>query len=325
MYVSGESARSIGTLVHTVAGVCVAIVGFAASAGAQSASWLDASAPTGWNVANADVPAAPAMPAGDARCRATARPAQVDADKRVQDRGWQLVGAFQGGWQVIVVRGAAGHDGMCRPLQYQDFVFVDGAFAGTLSPAPMDSRTDGALSGVSLSSGTRLTAEYTRYTSSDALCCPSRITRVVFEIPKSGPVRPVSADTQSTTAASAASPGLAGTSWQLVAFKGADGTTSAPDDRAKYTIAFEADGRVAARVDCNRGRGTWKVSGTDTLALGPLALTRAMCPPDSLHDKVVSQWGSVRSFAIRDGHLFLTLASDGGTFEYEPVTGSSPR
>jgi hypothetical protein len=42
-------------------------------------------------------------------------------------------------------RGTAGYDGMCRPRQYQDFVFVGSVFAGTLSPQPMDSRTDGAL------------------------------------------------------------------------------------------------------------------------------------------------------------------------------------
>ena len=50
---------------------------------------------------------------------------------------------------------------------------------------------------------------------------------------------------------------LAGTSWQLVKFEGGDGTVLTPDDRAKYTIAFETDSTVSVRVDCNRGRGTW--------------------------------------------------------------------
>src|SRR5262252_5611690 len=49
---------------------------------------------------------------------------------------------------------------------------------------------------------------------------------------------------------------LAGTSWQLVKFHGSDDTILAPDDRAKYTIAFGADGRLIARIDCNRGTGT---------------------------------------------------------------------
>jgi hypothetical protein len=43
--------------------------------------------------------------------------------------------------------------------QYQDFLFVRGVFAGTLSPQPMDSRTDAALERVFLWSAARLTAE----------------------------------------------------------------------------------------------------------------------------------------------------------------------
>ena len=87
-------------------------------------------------------------------------------------------------------------DGMCRPLQYQDFVFVGGVFAGTLAPAPMDTRTDGAINRVSLTSATQLTAEYARYGKSDALCCPSRTTRVNFDIAADPPaVRAASAAT----------------------------------------------------------------------------------------------------------------------------------
>jgi hypothetical protein len=99
-------------------------------------------------------------------------------------------------WQILVIRGTVGYDGMCRPLQYQDFVFVRGAFAGTLSPHAMDSRTDGALSRVFLQSESRLTAEYQRYAAADPLCCPSRTTTVVFDITRDAPVvRPVSAST----------------------------------------------------------------------------------------------------------------------------------
>jgi heat shock protein HslJ len=116
-----------------------------------------------------------------------------------------------------------------------------------------------------------------------------------------------------------ASPELTGTSWQLVKFQGGDGKTLTPEDRAKYTIEFAAGGQLAARIDCNRGRGTWKSSGPNQLQLGPLALTRALCPPGSLHDQIVKQWGYVRSYVVKDGHLFLSLMADGGIYEFEPV------
>jgi heat shock protein HslJ/membrane-bound inhibitor of C-type lysozyme len=114
---------------------------------------------------------------------------------------------------------------------------------------------------------------------------------------------------------------LAGTSWQLVKFQGSDDTTLTPDDKAKYTVAFEADDRVSARIDCNRGRGTWKSSAANQLQFGPLALTRAMCPPGSLHDRIVKHWEFVRPYTIRDGHLFLALMADGGIYEFEPIGG----
>jgi para-nitrobenzyl esterase len=85
------------------------------------------------------------------------------------------------------------------------------------------------------------------------------------------------------------SPALEGTSWQLVAFQGGDDTTLTPDERAKYTIEFGSRGQLTARLDCNRGRGTWTSSGPSQIQFGPLILMRAACPAGSLHDQIVKQ------------------------------------
>jgi len=111
---------------------------------------------------------------------------------------------------------------------------------------------------------------------------------------------------------------LAGTSWQLVKFQGGDDTVLRPDDKSKYTLAFTEDGNVNARIDCNRGRGAWKSSGKGQLEFGPMAVTRAMCPPGSMHDHVVKQLPYIRSYVIKDGHLLLSLMADGGIYEFEP-------
>lgn len=121
-----------------------------------------------------------------------------------------------------------------------------------------------------------------------------------------------------------ASTGLAGTSWQLVKFQGGDGATLTPADRASYTIEFGDGGQLTTRIDCNRGRGTWSSSGSSDLQFGPLALTRAQCPPGSLHDQIVRQWGNVRSFVIKDRHLYLSLMADGGIYEFEPAPPRQP-
>jgi len=322
-----SSTRARIALLTIAMSVCHPAIGRAQE---KFGSWMDASTPASWNSRGVSIPVAPKVEATiDPRCKEQARPAQLPEDKRVQDQGWDLISAYQGGWEILVIRGTASYDGMCRPRQYQDFVFVRGGFAGTLSPQPMDSRTDGALGRVSLQSHGRVTAEYDRYAVSDPLCCPSRTTAVVFDVASDGPVvQPVSASTQArgsaavggtqTFSASRARE-LAGTSWRLVKFLGSDDTTLAPDDRAKYIIEFAAGGRLTARIDCNHGEGTWTSSDTNQIVFGPLALTRAQCPAGSLHDHLVKQWGHVRSYIISDGHLFLALMADGGIYEFEPT------
>jgi hypothetical protein len=164
---------------------------------APTRSWLDDSKPASWNTPGAVLPSAPNVDGPvDPRCQTEARPPDLEADKRLKDLGWDLIGAYQGGWGVLVIQGTAGYDGMCRPRAYQFFVFYHGVFAGTLSPRTMDSRSDGALMRVSLHDGRRLVAEYMRYTAADPLCCPSRTTSVVFEVASDQAlVRPVSAST----------------------------------------------------------------------------------------------------------------------------------
>ena len=102
-------------------------------------------------------------------------------------------------------------------------------------------------------------------------------------------------------------------------FSSSDGSTREPDDRSKYTITFQPDGSAVARIDCNRGRGTWKSTEANQLQFGPLATTRMMCPPGSMDSRVAADWDAVRSYTIKDGHLFLSLMADGGVYEYEPA------
>jgi hypothetical protein len=148
----------------------------------QSVTWNTAGMPMPHPVQNRPGPATEV----DTRCTNQARPAETDEDRALERAGWTIFGSYEAGWGVRVVRGLAGYDGMCRPLEYQAFVFVDGKLAGTLSPAPMGSRTDGALSDSNLYPGDRIVAQYVRYTEQDALCCPSATSTVEYTIDRSG-------------------------------------------------------------------------------------------------------------------------------------------
>jgi heat shock protein HslJ len=59
------------------------------------------------------------------------------------------------------------------------------------------------------------------------------------------------------------------------------------------------------------------------LEFGPLALTRAMCPPGSLHDQIAKNWTYIRSYVIKNSHLFLSLMADGGVYEFEAVASTA--
>ena len=113
---------------------------------------------------------------------------------------------------------------------------------------------------------------------------------------------------------------LAGTSWKLVKLQTGDETTLVPDDGSKYTVTFGRDGRISARVDCNRASSTWKSSGGNQLQFGSWSRTSAKCAQGSLHDKIVNEGANVRSYSIKNGHLFLSGMAAGGYYELEPLT-----
>lgn len=117
---------------------------------------------------------------------------------------------------------------------------------------------------------------------------------------------------------------LSGTSWQLVKFQGPDETTFTPDDKSKYTIKFGSDGRVVARVDCNRASSTWRVNAKGELQFGSWSRTSAKCGPGSLHNQIVNEGAAVRNFVIKDGHLFLSGMAGGGYYELESMPRGKP-
>jgi LppP/LprE lipoprotein len=168
----------------------LAVVLSASAAGeSTSGSWLDSGSLESWNHPGLSLPAAPpGRKNPDPRCAQLARSPGSDEERQLRARGWDLIGAPTEGAGVRVVGAASDYDGMCRPRQFQFFVFSGGTFAGTLSPALMDSRTDGALNGVTLEGDRKLKARYARYAAADPLCCPSRTTTVLFSLAGDPPI-----------------------------------------------------------------------------------------------------------------------------------------
>jgi hypothetical protein len=125
--------------------------------------WIDGGA-TGWNGPGGGVPGSPGANAGDMeRCAAILRGPETGEDQAVQDMGWALYGAPAGDFGIRIVSAMLGAGSDCRPLGFQDFIFVDGAYAGTISPEIMDSGADGARAEIGVPSGDLVAARFERW------------------------------------------------------------------------------------------------------------------------------------------------------------------
>ena len=118
---------------------------------------------------------------------------------------------------------------------------------------------------------------------------------------------------------------LSDSKWQLQAIQSMDdaqGTTRIPDP-SRFTVLFGADGRASFQLDCNRGTSDWKVESANAasgkLTFGPIAATRALCPPPHVDERIARDMAYVRSYLFKDGKLFMSLMADGGIYEWSPV------
>lgn len=168
---------------------------------APQQSWLDRPL-SNWNTPGRTMPRADTegetVPEMTARCKLTAL-RKTSGERAVADAGWVPYHMFDR--QIVqrdveIVGGMAGVDGMCRPVEFNVFVFVGGRLAGTLSPAEMHSRADGSIGGAIRLADDVVAAEFARYADADPLCCPSGRVTVRYRIDrKASPpvVVPVSA------------------------------------------------------------------------------------------------------------------------------------
>lgn len=127
-----------------------------------------------------------------------------------------------------------------------------------------------------------------------------------------------------TSAVALRSP-LSDTEWRLIEIQSMDDSigTTRPDDPSLYTMSLKGDGTVAMRLNCNRAMGSWSAeAGPErsggSFRFGPLAGTRALCPPPSLDERVVADSRFVRSYLLKNGRLYLSLMADGGIYAWEP-------
>lgn len=107
---------------------------------------------------------------------------------------------------------------------------------------------------------------------------------------------------------------LVGPAWQWRRTDFAEGRTVVAAAPERYTIAFEAGGRLLLRADCNRGSTRYAVDGS-AMKIGPAMVTKMGCPPDSQGGEFLVQLERVATYGIDGAELALTLA-DGAAMRF---------
>jgi hypothetical protein len=87
---------------------------------------------------------------------------------------------------IEVVGGMAGADGMCRPIQYNVFVFVGRTVCGFCVTGDDDLAARRRIRNDDADGAETLTTEFLRYTDADPLCCPSSRVSAQYRIHRSG-------------------------------------------------------------------------------------------------------------------------------------------
>jgi para-nitrobenzyl esterase len=104
--------------------------------------------------------------------------------------------------------------------------------------------------------------------------------------------------------------------WELVELTELGGAPVAIADPSRYRLQFLPEGELIARLDCNRGRGSY-IAADGVLTVTPLAITRMLCPPDS-HDATFRRLLHATTSYGFDADGFLLLSGDEGVLRLRP-------
>ena len=129
-----------------------------------------------------------------------------------------------------------------------------------------------------------------------------------------------SGDGAAPAATGASVPELAGTSWNLASYAGADGTqTPAVTEPSVGTVTFLTGGQLAGSTGCNRFTGTYEQSGGD-LSITTGAMTQMACPGPAGEQEtaVIAALAKVATAAVASDNLVLKDAQGAQLLTYTP-------
>ncbi len=98
-----------------------------------------------------------------------------------------------------------------------------------------------------------------------------------------------------------------------------EGKTILPTKSGKFSITFEADGKVGGTTDCNGFFGSYKVGTEGVISFGPIGSTLMFCE-GSQESQFTGPLANVSSYAIEnDRKLVLKLKDNKGSITLQRV------
>ena len=307
------------TVIFTLIPVLASLVAVSARPKSMQAldSWLDRSL-VNWNRPGSSLPRAPAGERSElsGQCRHQVRQPATPEERAAVRLGWTLFGPSQSYGATSVFTAMAGIDGMCRPMGYQAFVYVGGRYAGTLSPAPMDSRSDASLTRIYLINSTSVAAEFARYTESDPFCCPSKTSSANYRVRTTGNPNVTAVEVTTQVPCPVDEPPADDNANQATALFGKRWTLTGIGEQrlsaGKPYVEFdEQQRRVSGDGGCNRFSGGFELNGQSLKLTRLISTKRACLAPEAnrLETSFLQALEQITRFDVR-GNTLLFYAGD---------------
>jgi heat shock protein HslJ len=116
-------------------------------------------------------------------------------------------------------------------------------------------------------------------------------------------------------------PGIPPVFWRVVGFSEPNQAPVTIADPTQYTLQFLPQRLLVAQFDCNQGRGGYTVV-EGGLTLTPMAVTTAMCAPESYSLTVQRVLAQVTAYRFNPEVGHLVLRGEGGVLDLHPqLTG----
>jgi heat shock protein HslJ len=143
----------------------------------------------------------------------------------------------------------------------------------------------------------------------DPMCCPTLEKKLHYTIEEDQLVEMVPSDSD------AAGEKLLDIEWRWQRTLYNDDRKSIPPKPENYTLLLTRNDRISARIDCNRGGGSYSLEDS-RITIEITHMTMAACPPGSLDRAFLKDLSAAAIYFIKNGDLYIDLKYDTGTMKF---------